>query len=122
MALKGKNKKKNAVVDDTGSSLVRRIISGEMVDSDFFGRHWVLMLTVLFILFTFISGKYTCMTSYEEKMRLQDKLDVTYKEFMRVRSEYMGKIRESVVKQRVDSLRMNLDLQEVPAYQVVLDK
>ena len=122
MALKGKNKKKNAVVDDTGSSLVRRIISGEMVDSDFFGRHWVLMLTVLFILFTFISGKYTCMPRYEEKMRLQDKLDVTYKEFMRVRSEYMGKIRESVVKQRVDSLRMNLDLQEVPAYQVVLDK
>ncbi len=122
MALKKKKESKNANLTGNNSSLIRRIVSGEMVDSDFFGRHWVKMLALLFILFTFISGKYTCMTSIEECNRLKTELDVTYKEFMRIRSEYMGKIRESVVKERVDSLKMNLELQEVPAYQLVVDK
>lgn len=116
---KPKEAKKKNTSGSNNSSLFRRIVSGEVVDSDFFGRHWVKMLALLFVLFTFISGKYTCMTAIEECNRLKNELDVTHKEFMRIRSEYMGKIRESVVKERVDSLKMNLNLQEVPSYQLV---
>ncbi len=108
--------------EEKSTSIIRKLLYGQVVTSDFFARNWVAMLVVLFCFLTFISGKYTCMTKMEESQRLERKVDETHKEFVRVRSEYMGKIRESAVKQQIDSMRLHLELQERPPYKLVIEQ
>jgi len=108
--------------DEKSASIVRRVLFGQVVTSDFFARNWLTLLVVLFCFFTFISGKYTCMTKMAESRKLERQVDETHKEYVRVRSEYMGKIRESEVKLRVDSMHMHLELQETPPFKLIIEK
>lgn len=107
--------------DHRSNSVLRRLLFGQVVTSDFFARNWVTMLVILFCLMTYISGKYTCMVMMSTSERLANEVDETHKEFVRVRSEYMGKIRESQMQVRIDSLHLVLQHQETPPYRFKLD-
>ena len=110
-----KNERTSAQHETTGTVL-RRLMYGQMVSGDFFARNWLVLLVGVFMMIAYISGKYTCKTKMEEVQRLEHQLEVVNAERVRARSQYMGRIRESAMRGLVDSLHLNLLVQELPPY------
>lgn len=111
-------KKKRNTADDENQPFYRRIIYGQIISSDFFARHWLFVFTVVTIIMVFITNKYNCQTKMEEIRRLDSELEIVKTERIRVRSAYMSRIRESSMQQLVDSLGLNLHVQERPPYKL----
>lgn len=101
---------------ETSSNILRQIMYGRVVNSDFFARNWMGMVLLAFVLLIYISGKYTCQTKMEEIRRLEHKLEVVMAERVSVRSSYMSRIRESAMQQMVDTLHLNLSVQPYPPF------
>ncbi len=116
------NTKDKSTRQETSGSIVRRLMYGQVVSSDFIARNFLVLLAIMFMILTFISGKYTCMTKMEEVQRLTRELEVVNAERVRARSAYMGRIRESAMQELVDSLHLNLHVQECPPYNLSLEK
>ncbi len=86
------NTKDKSTRQETSGSIVRRLMYGQVVSSDFIARNFLVLLAIMFMILTFISGKYTCMTKMEEVQRLTRELEVVNAERVRARSAYMGRI------------------------------
>lgn len=99
-------------------SIFSRLIYGQVVSSDFFARNWLFVFSVVVIIMAFITNKYNCQTSMEEIRRLDTELEIVKTERIRVRSAYMSRIRESAMQHLVDSLGLNLHVQERPPYKL----
>lgn len=95
-----------------------KIIYGQIISSDFFARHWLAIFAAITIIMIFITNKYNCQTKMEEIRRLNTELEIVKTERIRVRSAYMSKTRESSMQQMVDSLGLNLRVQERPPYKL----
>ena len=54
----------------------------------------------------------------ETIQRLQTELEVAKTERIREKSAYMSSIRESVMQHKIDSLGLNLTVQEQPPYKI----
>ncbi|MDE5684955.1 MAG: hypothetical protein K2I26_00190 [Paramuribaculum sp.] len=103
-------------------TVMRRLIFGQVVSSDFFARNWLAMILGVFMILAYISGKYSCQTKMEEVNRLTKQYEIISAELVRCRSRYMGQIRESSMQAMVDSLRLNLKVQENPPYRIKTDR
>ena len=103
---------------ETSGNLLRQILYGRLVSSDFFARNWMAMLLIMFVALVYIGGKYTCQTKMEEIQRLEKEYEIVKAERVRVRSEYMSQIRESSMQTMVDTLHLNLSVQEQPPYRM----
>lgn len=101
---------------------MRRLIYGQVVSSDLFARNWLALLLGVFMVLAYISGKYSCQTKMEEVKRLTHQYEIINAELVRCRSRYMSQIRESSMQQMVDSLHLNLKVQENPPYRLSADK
>lgn len=111
-----RNKKTDNTVKETNGSLLRQLMYGHVVSSDFFARNWMaLMLLVVFIV-VYIAGKYTCQTKMGEVRKLNVDLETVRAERIRVRSQYMGRVRESAMQEMVDTLHLGLKVHENPPY------
>lgn len=99
-------------------NLLKQIMYGRVVSSDFFARNWIGMVVVLAIALIYIASKYTCQTKMEEVQRLDHELEVVRAERVRVRSDYMSQIRESSMQEMVDTLHLGLSVQEQPPYRL----
>ncbi len=93
-----------------------RLFHGQVLSIDFFARNWLLVLICLVFVVTYISNKYNCQRSMEQVKELEQQLEVARTEAIRVRSDYMSKITERSMKARVDSLHLNLTVQEQPPF------
>lgn len=111
MAKKKSNKPKEP-------SVFEKLIYGQVISSDFFARNWLFVFSVVVIIMAFITNKYNCQTSMEEIRRLDAELEIVKTERIRVRSAYMSRIRESSMQHLVDSLNLNLHVQERPPYKL----
>lgn len=103
-------------------SMLRQLMYGQIVSSDFFARNWMALLLVVVMVLVYIAGKYTCQTKMEQVRSLQRELETVRTERIRVRSDYMGKIRESAMQQMVDTLHLGLSVREYPPYIVDSEK
>ncbi|MDE6323787.1 MAG: hypothetical protein K2L46_08430 [Paramuribaculum sp.] len=112
----------NQTMIHRSGNVMRRLIFGQVVSSDFFARNWLAMILGVFMILAYISGKYSCQTKMEEVNRLTRQLEIVNAEFVRCRSRYMGQIRESSMQAMVDSLGLNLGVQENPPYRIKTDK
>ncbi|MBD5245067.1 MAG: hypothetical protein HDS57_06340 [Barnesiella sp.] len=110
--------KKKHTDKNTSPSLVDRLLYGQIISSDFFARHWLTVFSVVILIMVFITNKYNCQTKMEEIRRLHTELEIVKTERVRVRSVYMSRIRESSMQQLVDSLGLNLHVQERPPYKL----
>lgn len=97
-------------------SVLRQLMYGQIVSSDFFARNWMAMLLVVVMILVYIAGKYTCQTKMEQVRSLQRELETVRTERIRARSDYMGRIRESAMQEMVDTLRLGLCVREYPPY------
>lgn len=97
-------------------SVLRQLMYGQIVSSDFFARNWMAMLLVVAMILVYIAGKYTCQTKMEQVRSLQRELETVRTERIRARSDYMGRIRESAMQEMVDTLHLGLCVREYPPY------
>lgn len=93
-----------------------RVLYGQVISSDFFARNWLFVFAALIVIIIFITNKYNCQTKMEEIKRLNTELEIIKTERIRVRSEYMSKTRESSMQNLIDSLHLNLRIQDRPPY------
>ncbi|MCH5318277.1 MAG: hypothetical protein J1E38_01040 [Paramuribaculum sp.] len=112
MAKSGREKKEKK------GNIVGRILYGQVISSDFFAKHWLTAFAALTIIMIFITNKYNCQTKMEEIRRLETELEIVKTERIRVRSAYMSRTRESSMQHLVDSLGLNLHVQEKPPYKL----
>ena len=108
----GKSKK---IKDD---NLLVRLINGRLLSSDFFARHWKSVLLAILMVLIYITNRYQCLTRMEEIRRLEQELEVVETERIRVRSTYMSRIRESSMQEMVDTMHLNLRIQDKPPYKL----
>lgn len=111
MANNDKNKQKS-------DSWMLRALHGKILSTDFFARNWGKILVVMVMLLIFITNKYTCQTSMETIQSLTRKLEVVKTERIRERSIYMSRTRETGMQALVDSMHLDLHIQERPPYQI----
>ena len=102
----------------TAGSVLRQLLYGHAVSSDFFARNWVSMVLVVAMLMIYIAGKYTCQRKMEQVRSLNRELEIVIAERIRVRSDYMGKIRESTMQHMVDTMKLGLNVREYPPFVV----
>lgn len=107
-------KKKTENADN--DSLMLRALHGKIVSTDFFARNWGKIMVLMFMILVFITNKYTCQTSMETIQALNRKLEVVKTERIRERSIYMSRTRESGMQALVDTMHLNLHIQERPPY------
>lgn len=99
-----------------------RVLRGQILSSDFFARHWPWCVLGIVVIMTYITAKYECQTKMEEIRRLEHNLEVVKTERIRARSRYMSRTRESSMMQLVDSMHLNLHVQDTPPFKLSLEQ
>ncbi|MDE6535783.1 MAG: hypothetical protein K2K82_07240 [Muribaculaceae bacterium] len=99
-------------------SMFRRLVQGRLVNGQFFLRYWLQIFAVLIMVLAYITNRYSCQHSMEQIRTLTSRLQVVETESFRVRGIYMSRIRESAMRQRLDSLGIPLSVQAQPPYQL----
>lgn len=99
-------------------SWLSRIVEGRLVTGTFFTRHWVQVMVIVAMMLVYITNRYSCQRSMEQIRKLNERLEVVQTESYRLRGQYMGRIRESAMKQMLDSLGLDLAIQNQPPYHV----
>ena len=66
----------------------------------------------------YITNRYQCLTRMEEIRKLEHELEIVQTESIRERSEYMSRIRESSMQELVDTMHLNLRVQDKPPYRL----
>lgn len=103
------------------SSLFSRVFHGQILSLDFFVKNWLLVLTGLVLIMMYITNKYNTKTKMEEVRALKTELQIVKTERIRVRSDYMSRIRESGMQELVDSFGLGLTIRERPPFSVTND-
>lgn len=109
MASKDKKSRKTGKV-------IKRTIMGRFLSVDFFFSHWKAVLLGMIMVLAYITNRYQCLTRMEEIRRLEQQLEIVETERIRERSTYMSRIRESSMQTMVDSLHLQLRIQDQPPY------
>lgn len=113
-----KNTKKKNPGTQPKRTLAGVLLRGQLLDSDFFKRNWLVFAVIVVLALSYITNKYTCQTKMEEERRLTEELEIVRTERVRLRSLYMGRIRESSMQALVDSLHLGLSVLEHPPYKL----
>lgn len=100
------------------ANILSRLIEGRLVSADFFVRNWLKIFVILAMVLVYITNRYSCQRSMEQIRQLHNRLDIVQTESYRVRGEYMGRIRESQMRQQLDSVGLDLSVQTKPPYRV----
>ena len=104
--------------ENENPNLIVRIRSGQIISSDFFAHNWLSVFTCVMVIMFYITNKYNCQTKMEEINRLRTELEIVKTERLRVRSTYMSNSRESYMQHLIDSLGLNLHVQERPPFKL----
>jgi hypothetical protein len=101
---------------NTSNNLLLSLIHGRLLSIDYILKNWVYVLLGVGMIMVYITNRYQCLTLMEEIRRLEHRLEVVQTERIRERSEYMSRIRESSMQELVDSMRLDLHVQDKPPY------
>jgi len=112
------DKKEKGKRKSGSDSLLLRTLHGKLFSTEFLTAHWKTILLAMGMIIFFIYNKYTCKTKIETSIRLEEQLDVVRSEFVRERSTYMSRTRESGMQGMVDSLHLDLQVQTIPPYPI----
>ncbi len=100
-------------------TLLLRALHGRLLSTDFFAKNWLRVLLVVVMILIYITNKYQCLTRMETIRELEQDLEIVETERIRVRSEYMSRIRESAMQQLIDTMHLNLKVQERPPFKIL---
>ena len=103
-------------------TMLRRLVQGRLVNGQFFARYWLQIFAVLIMVLAYITNRYSCQHSMEQIRSLTSRLQVVETESFRIRGIYMSRIRESAMRQQLDSLGIPLSVQTQPPYHISSDE
>lgn len=89
---------------------------GRLISIEFFKRHWLPVIVSVCLILVYITNKYSYQTRVETSNSLRKELEVVKTECIRQRSIYMSSTRESAMRERIDSLGLDLTYQVQPPY------
>lgn len=115
-----KNKTQDSDKKQKRDSFLFAALRGKLLSSDFLMRNAGNILLVVIMILVYITNRYECLTSMEEIRRLNRELEIVDTERVRVRSMYMSRIRESSMQQLVDTMHLNLKVQDRPPYKILI--
>lgn len=95
---------------------------GRLLSTDFFARNWATVLTIIIMFLIYITNKYQCQTRMETIQALQHRLEVVETERILQHSLYKSRTRESAMRELVDTMRLNLSIQERPPFKISSDR
>ena len=95
-----------------------RIIHGRLLSIDFFRHHWLSVMLAVPMVMIYITNRYQCLTRMEHIRALEQELEIVETERIRVKSIYMSRIRESSMQEMVDTMHLNLRVQDQPPYRL----
>lgn len=129
MFRKNKNKKiksdqsvKARKLKGTPKELMNDMRYGRALSLEFFRQNaWLLMLFVVAII-SLMGLRYKTKTKMEEIKRLNVELQRAQSWKLQEKASYMSLIREAEMKKLVDEKGLNLQFQEYPPYELVLDE
>ena len=94
------------------------IIHGRLLSIDFFRHHWLSVMLAVAMVMIYITNRYQCLTRMEHIRALEQELEIVETERIRVKSIYMSRIRESSMQEMVDTMHLNLRVQDQPPYRL----
>lgn len=97
---------------------VLAFLGGRKVSVDFFLRHKFSVGLIIVMLVSYMGSKYLYLEDIEEMRKLSQKLEIAETKCVQVKTLYMNQIRESEMTRRVDSMKLNLKVQENPPFYV----
>lgn len=100
----------------------QRTMEGSWISGSFFAQHWLQVLVALAMVLVYITNRYSCQRTMEEIRSLNNRLVVVQTESYRVRGEYMGRIRESALRRRVQEAGLDLAVQNQPPYHLNINQ
>lgn len=102
----------------TNDNIFAKIVQGRIVSGAFFARYWAQILVIVSMILIYTTNRYSCQHSMGEIRRLNERLTIVQSESYRVRGEYMSRIRESAMRERLDTLKLGLSVQSQPPYHI----
>lgn len=102
----------------SSDNIIKKFMFGQMLSLDFFKRHWVSVFVVVVAILIYITNRYQCLTRMEDIRKLEQDLEIVETERIRERSTYMSRIRESSMQEMVDTMHLNLRIQDQPPYKL----
>ena len=116
------NKSKKRKMFKSLNVFAERALHGELLTLDLFLKHWIRIFLFVAMIIIFISSKYECQTCMEDIKTLNRDLEIIETECVRVKGEYMSRVRESYMAHLVDSMRLNLKVQEQPPFKLTYEE
>ena len=116
------NKSKKRKMFKSLNVFAERALHGELLTLDLFLKHWIRIFLFVARIIIFISSKYECQTCMEDIKTLKRDLEIIETECVRVKGEYMSRVRESYMAHLVDSMRLNLKVQEQPPFKLTYEE
>ena len=89
---------------------------GRVLNVDFFLRHWLIVVCVIFMAIAYISSRYMVRDQKLTTRRLAKQLEIVDAEKANERESYMSNIRESSMTERIDTFHLGLSVRERPPY------
>ncbi|MGM9871784.1 MAG: FtsL-like putative cell division protein [Muribaculaceae bacterium] len=114
-------KNKKSTTASTGAEVRKwslQLFLGDLISSKFFTRHKFSIIGMVVLLILYISFQYECKTRMETIDNLNKELAIVQSESIRQKSTYHSRIRESVMQQMVDSMRLGLKVQDQPPFKI----
>ena len=120
-AKKTKKNKKNA--DSEGRLSLLGILQGVFqgrifLTLEFFKRYWLYIIAATVMMLMYISNKYVYQSDMAKLKELKTSLNNARTDYVDASSNYNSRILESQMKQRVDSMGIDLNISNQPPYEL----
>lgn len=112
------NAKSSKKLAKVPKNAIGRLLQGDVVTSDFFAKHKIMIFAIVVLTMFYIITKYQSMTGIEQIRKLETELEVVKTERIRERSTYMSRIRESSMAHLADSIRPGLSIHQAPPFEL----
>lgn len=124
-AKKTKKNKKNA--DSEGQLSLLGILQGVFqgrifLTLEFFKRYWLYIIAATVMMLMYISNKYVYQSDMAKLKELKTSLNNARTDYVDASSNYNSRILESQMKQRVDSMGIDLNISKQPPYELKSEK
>lgn len=103
-------------------SVLRSTVHGRWLSTQFFGRHWAVILALVIMILVYITNRYQCMTAMETIQSLEKELMMVKTERIRQKSYYMSNIRELAMQERINRLNLKLQISDRPPFKLLTEK
>lgn len=93
-------------------------VSGRLVAIEVLRKYMGILILVLLLLIGYIANKFNCQMDMEQIKQLKTELSRVKTDYVNASASYYSRIRETEMKQLVDSFNLGLESPEQPPYKI----